>query len=176
MGPARAIEARGGFGEWRTFMRILGLVVLVALTATVASCKKSSSMAPSPAPSPATVAGTWRATRAEFVSATNPALKVEVVSRGTTIVLVLESAGGFTYTLTDPGASPAVYTGTWRTDTLDGRPALKLTWVTGLFGSAEFNMTLSGDTLSLSGGHVPYDVDPNVMFEETILNMTLARQ
>ena len=152
-------------------MRILGLAVLVALTATIASCKKSPM-----APSPATVAGTWRATRAEFVSVTNPALKVEVVSRGTTIVLVLDSAGSFTYTLTDPGTAAAVYTGTWRTSTLDGAPALALTWLTGLFGSAEFKMTLSGDTLTISGGHVPYDVDPNVQFEETILNMTLARQ
>jgi len=63
-----------------------------------------------------------------------------------------------------------------RATTEDGAPGLSLTWVTGLIGSAEFKMTLSGDTLTLDGGDVPYDVDSNVMFGETILTMTFARQ
>jgi hypothetical protein len=35
---------------------------------------------------------------------------------------------------------------------------------------------LSGNTLTLAGGHVLYDIEGDGIFEECVLNATLARQ
>jgi hypothetical protein len=40
----------------------------------------------------------------------------------------------------------------------------------------QFNMALSGSTLSLSGGHMMYDVNGDGTEEEAILDMRLTRQ
>lgn len=114
--------------------------------------------------------GTWTATRAEHVSRANPTLRVEVISQGTTMVLAL-AATTCTLTITDPGEGPVVTTGTWSAsiDVLTLKPA-------GRSFSIEFDVTLNGNTLTLAGGSVEYDIDGDDVGEETTLNATLARQ
>ena len=63
-------------------MHVVARLILIASFAA-AACSGGSPAAPSPQ----TLAGTWNATRAEFVSASNSSLRVEVIAQGTTIVL-----------------------------------------------------------------------------------------
>ena len=147
-------------------MHVVTRLILIASFAA-AACSGGSPAAPSPQ----TLAGTWNATRAEFVSASNSSLRVEVIAQGTTIVLTLDAAGTYTRRST-PASGPAeTETGTWSasSDVLTLRP-------TGISGDTQFNMTLSGNTMTLSGGHVLFDINNDNQDEETILSMTLTRQ
>jgi len=139
-------------------MRKTALFVLVALAIIGAlSCKDSTT-----GPSPQGLSGTWKATKAEYVSAADSSKKVDIVAQGSTLTLVLET-GSFTLTITDPGEAPSVTTGTWTSssDTLTLAPSgTSFTWM--------FNMTQSGNNLTLSGGHVQFDFSGAL--EEAILN------
>lgn len=148
--------------------RNLSTVLLVLATAAAVSCGDSPT---SPGPTPQGLAGTWRATLAEYVSIADPNVRVEAVSHGTTIVLVLESTGSFTLTTTDPGAAPEVIIGTWTAsaDVITMNP-------TNRSGNIQFDFTMNGSTLTITGGHVAYDVNGDDADEEAILTMTLARQ
>ncbi len=123
------------------------------------------------APSPQTLAGTWKATRAEFVSASNSNVKVEAVSLGITILLTLDAGGTFTQTTSQEGQATETTTGSWSAskDVLTLKP-------TGMSGEIQFDMTLSGSTLALNGGHMLFDVNKDGNDEEAILNMTMSRQ
>jgi hypothetical protein len=148
-------------------MRTPALFALFAAT-SIAACGGANNTT---APSPQTLAGTWRATRAEFVSRASSSLRVDVVSQGTTMVLTLASNNAYTLTITDPGHSPQATTGTWSssTDVLTLRP-------TGMPFSIEFDMTMSGSTLTLTGGSVEFDFNADGVNEEATLNATFARQ
>jgi hypothetical protein len=148
-------------------MRTITVVLLVVLAAVAGSCGGSSSPT---APSVETLAGTWRATRAEFASAANASLKVEVISLGATLVLVLDQAGTFTQTFTPPGNPPEVTTGTWSAS----RDVLTLR--RGASSNSQFDMTLSGSTLTLTGGSALFDVNGDDVDEEAKLSVTLVRQ
>ena len=114
--------------------------------------------------------GTWRATRAEYVSATNSALKVEIVAQGSNLTLALE-ASTFVLTITDPGEAPNVTNGTWRSssDTMTLTPA-------GMPFSWQFDMNLSGNTLTLTGAAVEFDFNADGALEQAGLSLTLVRQ
>ncbi len=114
--------------------------------------------------------GTWNATKAEYTSAANPGTKVDIVAGGSTAVLVFGSAA-FTLTITDPGESPVVAGGTWSAST----DVLTLTWTSGNSGESQFDYTLSGDNLTLEGGHMQYDFTPGSP-EEALLDLTLHKQ
>jgi hypothetical protein len=152
-------------------MRSLAVVPLVALAALCSACGGGGDGGQGPA-SPSTqsgLLGTWMATRAEYVSRANPSLRVEVISQGTTMVLALES-GSYTLTITDPGESPTRTTGSWSAsiDVLTLTPA-------GMSYSIQFDMNLSGSTLTLTGGDVEYDIDGDDVNEQTKLSATLVR-
>jgi hypothetical protein len=152
-------------------MRTLVVAVALALAALSSACGggDDGGQGPASASTQSGLQGTWRATRAEYVSRANAALRVEVISRGTTMVLALESTT-YTLTITDPGESPTVTTGSWSAsiDVLTLRPA-------GMPYSIQFDMTMSGNTLTLAGGGVEYDIDGDDVNEETTLNATLVR-
>ncbi len=139
--------------------------VVVALFAVCCGAKSPT------APSPQTLAGTWKAARAEFVSASNSNLRVEVVSQGTTMTLTLDPAGTYTQRITDAGQAGQTTSGTWNasSDVLTLHP-------TGMTFEIQFDMTLNGNNLTLNGGHVQFDINRDGNEEEAILNMTLARQ
>jgi phosphoheptose isomerase len=115
--------------------------------------------------------GTWHATRAEYTSVANPALKLEVIARGTTMTLVLQPGGTFTLTIVDPGEAGNVVTGTWTSS----RDVLTIVR-TGQSGNTQFDMVLGGNTLTLTGGRALFDVRGDGQMEETTLDMTLTRQ
>jgi hypothetical protein len=114
--------------------------------------------------------GTWRATRAEYVSASNSSLRVDTVAQGSSLTLALE-ASSFVLTISDPGEAAGVTNGTWRSssDTLTLSPA-------GMPFSWQFDMNLSGNTLTLTGGAVEFDFNADGAFEQARLNLTLVRQ
>ena len=135
------------------------------------SASGSSPAGPSTTPTVATgLEGSWRATKAEFVSAANSSKRVDVVAQGTTVTLVL-SGSNFTYTITDPGKTPNVTSGTWTSsrDTMSLKPN-GVTW------SWQFDMTQSGNNLTLNGASVEFDFAANGVFEQAKLYLTLVRQ
>jgi hypothetical protein len=149
-------------------MRLV-LITLVALATITPGCSKDSPTGPGSTPQG--LVGSWKATTAVFVSQTDSSLRTDVVAQQTTVVLVLQSAGTYTFTMTDPGKAPNTTSGTWSasTDVL----TLKQT---GRSGDTQFNMTQSGSNLTLNGGHVQFDFGADGSVEEATLNMTLVRQ
>ena len=122
-------------------------------------------------PSPESLTGTWQATKAEMVSAANPSLKIELISLGATLELVLSTNQAFTMTATIPGEPPEVQTGTWSSssDVLVLKPS-------GQTFDWTFDMTLTGTTLTLSGAHVEFDLNDDGVDDEAILNLVMQRQ
>ena len=154
-------------------MQRLTGVLLLLLAVCVASCGSGDDGNGNPtSPSTqATLAGTWKATRAEFVNASNSSQRVEIVALGTTLTLTLDSGGSYTQKIVDPGQAGQTTTGTWSAskDVLTLKP-------TGSTGNTQFDMTLNGSTLSLSGGHVAFDVNGDDREEETLAYFVLTRQ
>jgi hypothetical protein len=155
-------------------MNFLARVLLVIAATIAASCGGDSGGSGGTPASPSTVAtlvGTWKATKAEYVSTANSSVRVEVVAQGTTLTLTLESAGTYTERIVDPGQEGQTTTGTWSAtqDIMTLKP-------TGVTWDIQFDMTLSGTTLTLNGGHVSFDVNGDGRDEETLANLTLVKQ
>lgn len=152
-------------------MRV-AVVALVAAAVLSGACGSSDGGSGSPTgPSGSTLAGTWKATRAEFVGVANPSQRVEVVALGVSVTLVLTSGGTFTLTIVEPGVPPEVTNGSWTSssDTLRMTPG-------GMSWSWEFDMNLSGSTLALSNATFEFDVNGDDRDDQTKLSMTLVRQ
>ena len=116
--------------------------------------------------------GTWRATKMEYVSVANSSQKVDVVALGATVTLVLDSDGTYTLTTAVPGQGQEILSGTWSAST----DVLTCQWSGQYSGEMQFEMSLSGDTLTLSGAHTDFDINGDDVDEEARLNMVLARQ
>jgi hypothetical protein len=150
---------------------VLGLSALCVIASSVACGGGSPASPDSPGGSPAQgLSGTWQATRAEFVNAANSSVRIEVVSLGTVIVLTLDPSGTYTQRITDPGQQGTTETGTWSSsrDVLTLRRSAN--------SNTQFDYALSGNTLTLSGGHALFDVNDDGVAEEAILNAVLTRQ
>jgi hypothetical protein len=151
---------------------------LVLVAAIAAGCGgdsgstggSSNPAGPSGSSSPQGLDGTWKATKAEFVSVANAGRRVDVVTQGTTVTLAI-TGSNFVLTMADPGQTPNVTNGTWTStrDTMSLKPN-GMTW------SWQFDMTQSGNTLSLSGASVEFDFAANGVMEQAKLSMTLVRQ
>ncbi len=152
-------------------MHAAARVVLIVMAMVAVCCGGKSPTSPSTTPSTTTLSGTWKATRAEFVSASNSSVRVEAVSQGYTILLTLTASGTYTRAASGPGQGTSTETGTWSSsqDVLTLRPA-------GVSFNIQFDMTLNASTLTLNGGHVQFDINNDDVHEETILNLTMARQ
>lgn len=152
-------------------MRTMCQVILVVSAAAAAACGGNGDGGPVSPSTEATLAGAWKATRAEFVSASNSGVRVEIVGLGTTLTLALDSAGTYTQRVLDPGQTGQTTTGTWSAsrDVLTLKPA-------GSTGNIQFDMSLVGSTLTLNGGHVWFDVDGDDKDDEALAYFTLARQ
>jgi hypothetical protein len=153
-------------------MRI-SAVTAFAIVGALTGCGGGDGGGSSPAGASATgggLTGTWRATRAEYTSASNSNLRVDTVAQGSSLTLALE-VSSFVLTITDPGEAPNVTNGTWRSssDTLTLTPA-------GMPFSWQFDMNLNGNTLTLTGAGVEFDFNADGVFEQARLNLTLVRQ
>ncbi len=113
--------------------------------------------------------GTWNATKAEFVSVANSATKVDIITQGGTLTLVLNTST-FTMTIKETGKADWIGTGTW-SSSID---TMTLTWSSGMSGESQFDFSLSG-SLTLEGGHMPHEFTPGNS-EEAIVNLILAKQ
>lgn len=117
------------------------------------------------------IVGTWDATSMEFVLKSNPAIRVDAVNEfAATVTVVFNDDDSFTILLQVPGEPDELITGTWsmsgNTITLnpDGEP---FDW--------QFSISLSGDTLTLEGGDVAFDVDDDGDEDECDLTLVLER-
>ena len=144
-----------------------GVAAFVVVALLAPACGGGGGSSPA-APTPQTLEGTWRATKAQFVSVNNASRQVDIVAQGSTLTLVF-SGTNYTRTMTEPGQPPDVQTGTWSasTDVMTLRPS-GVTW------SIQFEMTFNGNSLTLNGGSVEFDFTGN--FEQAKLYMTLVRQ
>jgi hypothetical protein len=140
------------------FIVIVGLAFLATM-----GCKGNNPTSPTTkAP-----VGTWQATRAEYVSVADPSKKVNLVSEGATVTLVLD-ASTFTFTIAKPGETAQVTTGSWSytTDTMTLSPSgTSFTWV--------FELNVSQESMTLSGAHVEFNFSGTP--EEAILTLVLYR-
>ena len=114
--------------------------------------------------------GTWHATKAEYTSIANSSTKADIIARGSTLTLVFSSST-FVLTITDPGQNPEIFNGTWSASA----DVMTLTWTSGLTGESQFDWSLDGDELTLTGGHMSFDFTPGSP-EEATLNLILVRQ
>ena len=147
-------------------MRIV-VASLVAAAILAPACDKNGS-SPS-APTAQTLEGTWRATKAEFVSVASSSKRIDVVASGATVTLAF-AGNGYTFTLAQPGQAPVVQTGSWSASS-DVMTLMR----TGMSGNQQFDMTFSGNSLTLNGANALFDFNTGV-FEEAKLYMTLVRQ
>jgi len=146
-------------------MRRVALILLVGFV-FAAGCRKDTVTSPSAEG----LVGTWRATKAEYVSKVTSGLSYEVVGRGGSVTLALTSSQ-FTYTLVKSGSSAQVTTGTW-TSTLD----LLTLNPSGVSFSVAFEMNQSGNNLTLNGGSMEFDFSGTGTPENATVNLTLVRQ
>jgi hypothetical protein len=146
-------------------------LVAAAAALLVAGCGGSDSGFTSATQATETLVGTWRATKAEFTSRGNSSLKVDIVARGSAVTLALEAGGTFRLTIVDPGQPGSVESGTWTAS----RDVLTIAR-SGQSGQTQFDMVLSGSALTLTGGHVLFDVNGDGAGEECVLDMALTRQ
>jgi hypothetical protein len=121
-------------------------------------------------PSPGEITGTWQLTKLQFVSQANPQLSIDLIALGGTATLTLDPSKAFSYTVTMPGSAPETTTGTW---SLSG-DVLTVIRV-GFIGEVQFNVTLSGQTLTLAGGHVDFDVNQDGTDEPAIMTIKGSR-
>jgi hypothetical protein len=121
-------------------------------------------------PSAEELTGTWEATRLEYVSVSAPVQTVDLIADGGSATLVLAPAGTYTFTIIPDGEPQATLSGTWES----GGDVLTMT-VTGASFSLQFALSLSGDTLRLSGADAEYDFDGDDVAEPARLNLVLTR-
>jgi hypothetical protein len=122
-------------------------------------------------PSAASVVGTWNATEAEFYLRSDPATRVEAISTyGSTVTVTFNADNTFEVEILTPGEPDDLWTGTWSMggDVLTFEPV-------DITGEIQFDASLADDILTLSGGHVPYDVDDDGTIDEAGLNLVLER-
>jgi hypothetical protein len=131
---------------------------------SVPGCKSSTG------PDTDDLVGTWLATKAEYVKIADSNAKVDIIAAGSTLSLVLSSST-FVLTVTDPASDPVISNGTW-SKSID---TLTLVPTTGWLGESQFDMTLSTNHLTLTGGHMPFAFTPGNP-EEAILNLNLVKQ
>lgn len=152
-------------------MRTYACALLVAAIALVPSCGGGDGGGPVSPSTQSSLVGTWKATKAEFVNSSNSSQRVEIVALGTSLTMTLDAGGTYTQRIVDPGQTGQTTTGTWSAskDVLTLKP-------TGMTGNIQFDLNLSGTTLSLNGGHVAFDLNGDGRDEETLAYITLTKQ
>ncbi len=139
--------------------------LLILLLVTLGSCGDETT-----APKPAELAGTWTATKAEYVSVANTSTRIDIVAGGGAATLVLTADGRYEYVEIPKEQSPDTTRGGWSasadvmTFTVDGMP-----WAT------QFDLYFSGNTLRLTGGHSEYDFGQGGGLEEARQNLEFTR-
>ena len=115
--------------------------------------------------------GTWTATSLELVSVANANTRVDLITFGYTCTLTLEEDGDFFITVVDPEIGNIGGSGHW-----SSTDVLTMEFLEGQFGVTwEFDISLTGVTLRLTGADAEYDFDDNGTEDAARLNLTLVR-
>ena len=118
------------------------------------------------------IVGTWRATRADVTSVSNPATTQELIAQGLTFTLVLNANLTCVVTTAIPGEGTEVSSGTYA----QAASSLVLTFTSPTPTSIQtFGLALSGATLTLTGGDITYDFGSGTEVASK-LNLVLVRQ
>ncbi len=134
----------------------------LTLTLAVVACGGGSSSTPD-------LVGTWSASKYEFVS-TSSTTRVELISQGVSATLVLKADRSYEVIVRSPGQPDETISGAWSNsaDVLTLRES-------GRSGEQQFQYTLSGNILTLSGANAEYDFDGDGTMEEAKLNVSAVR-
>jgi hypothetical protein len=121
-------------------------------------------------PKASDITGTWTATKVEYVSKAAPATRVDLIASGGQGTMTIGSDKQFRFVLRKAGMSPDTTTGVWRLngDIFEVTP-------TGMPFSWEWDASLSGNTLVLTGADMEYDFDGDNAMEAADQNTTLVR-
>lgn len=115
--------------------------------------------------------GTWTATSLELVSVANANTRVDLITFGYTCTLTLEEDGDFFITVVDPEIGNIGGSGHW-----SSTDVLTMEFLEGQFGVTwEFDISLTGVTLRLTGADAEYDFDDDGTEDAARLNLTLVR-
>lgn len=144
------------------------IAVAVVLATAVGACGSDKGTGPAPTG----LTGAWRATKAEFVSTANSSRKADLVALGGTFTMTLTSTGSFTIAGTSPGEPAFTWSGTYNAS----QDMISFNVNVGFSGTMEFDMALSGNTLTLTGADGEYDFNGDDVPEEAKLNLVLTRQ
>ncbi len=140
-------------------VRTLSLGVLIGV---LSACSKEST-----APSAESIVGTWSATKVQYASTTGLGT-VDVIALGGTATLVLNQDMTFHYYCALGQKTIENIVGTW--DVSDG-----LTLTISPTNKMQFDASLSGNTLTMSGADRSYDFDNDNELEDAKLSMTFTR-
>jgi len=122
-------------------------------------------------PSADDLTGTWTASSLELVSVANSNTRVDLIGLGYTCTLTLEQDGDFFITIVDPELGNLGGSGHW-----SSTDVLTMEFLAGEFDVTwEFDITLTGNTLRLTGADAEYNFDDDGTEDAAKLNMTLVR-
>lgn len=139
--------------------------ILPLLLVALAGCGKDNTVGPKPTQ----VVGVWRATMVQFVNKSDPNQRVELISAGDTVTVVIGGDQVYTYLHAPHSGSPDTTTGVWR---LDG-DLFRVT-PTGMPFEWVWDVSYSGGTLSLKNADMEYDVNDDGAREMTKQTMVLV--
>ena len=141
-----------------TISALFGLLV-------VAACSKDN-----PGPAPSEITGTWQATKDEYIAKAAPHVSVDLVGAGGSATLVLNEDHTLILTEKPLTGSESVLNATWELET----DLMRVTPVGATWYWA-WDVSLSGNTLHLTGADRLYDCDGDATPEEADWNLTLTR-
>ncbi len=120
------------------------------------------------------IIGTWIATKIELTSRSNPALKVDLKEHGASATMIFESDGKWSLSVVDIPDEPDLnINGTW----LSEGDVMTIHYsMFGFTSEWQFDMTLSGDILTLEGAHVDFDLTGDDQDEPALITFVLQRQ
>jgi len=122
-------------------------------------------------PSSVSLVGDWTVTQIELVSVANASVSVDLMDEGVTATLALEADGDFFLNVTDPVEGLETFTGHWTYSDV-----LTMEHSGGQFvGEWQFTVSLTGDTLRLTGADAEFDFGEDGVENAAKLNMTATR-
>jgi hypothetical protein len=145
-----------------------GLRISLAVLLALAACGDDGGTAPDAGE----LTGNWRATKIEYASVANSSQKVDLTTLGVTVTLTLNAGSTYLLITTAPGQAAQTLSGTWTAN----RDVLTLKWTGQFSGEMQFDMALSGTSLTLSGADADYDFNGDDQDDPAKLTLVLVRQ
>jgi hypothetical protein len=137
--------------------------LLTLLLMGLASCGDEAT-----APKPAELAGTWTATKAEYVSKSTSS-RVDIIAAGGAATLVLTTDSRYEYIEIPSGGTPDTTQGGWSASA----DVMTFTFDPPMTGNRQYDLYFSGNTLRLTGGGALHDFGAGA--EECTQNLALSR-